>query len=129
MKIIYYYSFLFYKKNLKDDTPYSTTIWALGLAEGFFVSVILNLLVIHFFCINMGKWFMIAIGVICLLINYLYFTKDGRSKKIIKQQPVFLGSPKISILVTTLFYIILISSLFWGPVYAKHLLTVNCRYL
>ncbi len=124
MKVIYYYSFLFYTKFVKDDTPHSTTIWAIGIAEGFFASAIFNLLIIHFFCYNTGKWPMIGITLIFLLMNYIYFSKSNRSK-IIKEKPVFFGSHKISILLTAVFYIILLSSLFLGPIYGKYLLN-NC---
>ena len=126
MDVIYYYCFLFYKNIVKDDEPYATTVWILGFGEGFFLSAISDIISTKIFCYDLIKYSMLPIIGMTLLFNYFYFNKSGRAKKIVKEKPVFFGSHKISIMITTFFLIILISTMFWGPLYAKHLLDINC---
>lgn len=127
MDIIYYYCYLFYTRIIKDNEPYAATAWALGFIEGFFASVILNIVSIHFLCFSLGKWRMIGIGIMFLLGNYFYFNKSGRAKKIVKNKPVFYNNRRISIILTSIFFAVLISSMFWGPLYTKYLLDKHCR--
>lgn len=127
MDVIYYYCYLFYKKILKEDEPHALTVWALGIGEGFFISVLIDILLIHFFCIKMDKWLMIGIGLICLLLNYFYFFKSSRGQRIIIYKPAFFGNRKISMILTIIFFIVLISSMFWGAICSKYLLETYCR--
>ncbi|MFC4389776.1 hypothetical protein [Flavobacterium quisquiliarum] len=127
MDVIYYYCYLFYKKILKEDEPHALTVWALGAGEGFFVGSIINIFLIRFFCFKMDKWLMIGISVLFLLINYFYFFKSKRSLRIIKEKPLFFGSSKISKILTIAFFVVIISSMFWGAIYAKYLLQTYCR--
>jgi hypothetical protein len=112
---------------LKEDEPHALTVWALGVGEGFFISIIIDIFLIRFFCIKMDKWIMIGITLIVLLFNYFYFFKSGRGQKIAISKPIFFGSKKISIILTTVFFIILISSLFWGAIWSKYLLETYCK--
>ncbi|MBW1654736.1 hypothetical protein GSY47_04995 [Flavobacterium quisquiliarum] len=70
---------------------------------------------------------MIGISVLFLLINYFYFFKSKRSLRIIKEKPLFFGSSKISKILTIAFFVVIISSMFWGAIYAKYLLQTYCR--
>lgn len=122
MDVIYYYCFLFYTKVIKDDSPHATTIWALGFTEGFFANVILYSFLVYKFGIKtLNIWIMIFVLVLFVLANHLYFKRSGRNKKIILEKPMFYSSQKISIIITSIFFIILISSMFWGPFYIKYL--------
>lgn len=127
MDVIYFYSFLFYTKIIKDDEPHATTVWVLGFAEGFFASVVLDIFSIRFCCISLNKWIMISIGAIFVFANYLYFNRSGRSKKIVKAKPMFYSNHRISILLTSIFFIVLISSMFWGPIFSRDLLDKYCK--
>ncbi len=127
MDVVYYYCYLFYRKILKEDEPHALTTWALGFGEGFFFSVIIDVFLIRFFCFKMNKWLIIGVGIIFLLFNYLYFFKSGRGQRIVLSKPNFFGSQKISILLTIIFFVVLISSMFWGAIWAKYLLETYCR--
>jgi hypothetical protein len=128
MDVIYYYCFLFYTRILKDDSPHTTTVWALGFAEGFFANVILYSFLIYYFGITtLNTWIMMFFVAIFVLANHLYFKKSGRAKKIVKEKPMFYSSQKISIIITSVFFILLISSMFWGPFYIKYLSDKYCK--
>ncbi|QLC68014.1 hypothetical protein LPB248_12155 [Flavobacterium sp. LPB0248] len=70
---------------------------------------------------------MIGISILFLLVNYFYFFKSKRSLRIIKERPLFFGSPKISKILTIVFFVIIISSMFWGAICSKYLLETCCR--
>lgn len=127
MDVIYYYCYLFYKKILKEDEPHALTVWAIGFGEGFFISVIVDILLIRFFCIKIDKWLMIGVGLTFLLFNYLYFFKSGRGKRIVISKPTFFGNKKMSALLTIIFFVFLISSMFWGAICSKYLLQTYCK--
>jgi hypothetical protein len=122
MDVIYYYCFLFYKKILKEEEPYSTTVWALGFLHGFFFSTTINLLFIYFFHFKLEKWELIGIGIFFLIVTYLYFNKSKRSKKIIKNKPSFWGNHQLSIILSSIYFLILITTLFWGPILTRYIL-------
>ena len=126
MDVIYYYCFLFYKNIVKDDEPYATTVWILGFGEGFFLSAISDIISTKIFCYDLIKYSMLPIIGMTLLFNYFYFNKPGRAKKIIEEKPVFFSNHKISIVLTSLFFIILSSSMFLGAFYTKYLLETYC---
>lgn len=126
MNVIYYYCFLFYTKILNEDEPHTTSVWVLGFLEGFFASVIFDTLSIRYFCFDLGKWTMISISLLFILGNHFYFNSTGRAKKIIEEKPMFFSNHKISIVLTSLFFIILSSSMFLGAFYTKYLLETYC---
>ena len=105
MKTIYYYYYLFYTKKIKDNEPYATTVFALSMSEGFIVNFVLNVLIIHSYCLALNKWIMIMIQLLIIILNYLYFNKSKRAKKIIKEKPMFFSNHKLSIVLTSLFFI------------------------
>lgn len=126
MKTIYYYYYLFYSKKLNENSPHRTTLLSLSACEGFLISGIIQLFFAHFYCVSIGKWVMLSICVIMILLNYLYFEKSGLAKEIIKIKPLLLKSPKISVVMTILFFMLSISIIFWGPICVKELLN-NCN--
>jgi len=56
---------------------------------------------------------MIGITFIILVFNYFYFFKSGRGQRIATSRPMFFSSKKISTILTAVFFVVLISSLFW----------------
>lgn len=128
MDVIYYYCYLFYKKILKEDEPHALTVWALGCGEGFLTNALLYSFLVYFFCIKtLNIWIMMSIVGLFVFANYRYFYKSGRAKKIEKEKPMFFSSRKISILITIIFFTVLISSIFWGPFLIKYLKDTYCR--
>jgi hypothetical protein len=127
MNVIYYYYFIFYSKVLKDDEPHLLTTMALSASQGFILNSILQILFIRFFCIEINIWTMFCVIILFNVFNYFYFHRGNRIKKIVKEKPMFFSSNKISIAITILFFIIVISSMFLGPIYSKYILETYCN--
>lgn len=126
MDVIYYYYYLFYKKIIKDNEPHLLTIIALSATEGFFLNIILEIILIFYKCMQTNG--VIWMSIICLanLFNYFYFYKSKRAIKIVKEKPKFFSSNKISILLTFLFFIFFSTSIIWGSIITKFLLKTYC---
>lgn len=127
MNVLYYYFFLFYSKVLKDDEPHMLTILALSACEGFMVNIIVDVFTAKCFCSGINSFFWMGTIALFIFLNYLYFYKSGKAKELIKKKPMFFSSNSISIFITILFFILMVSSIFWGPIYTKHILDTHCR--
>lgn len=127
MQTIFFYYYLFYTKVIKDDEPYATTVFALSMSEGFLINFLIQFLFAYFYCILLNIWIMVVVQLLIILINYLYFNKSGRVKKIVKLKPMFFLNHNLSIILTVLFFVITVSFIFWGPIYFKTFLEVNCK--
>ncbi len=126
MDKLYYYYYLFYTRVVPENSPRATTIFALSASEGSFVNGLINVFAINKYCVFLDKWIMIMILLIIMALNYMYFYKSGRYKRIELQQPMFFNNHKISILVSVCFFLFTVSWIFWVPIYGKQILE-NCR--
>lgn len=126
MKVIYYYYYLFYKKILKDNEPHMLATLALSASEAIFVNISFHIICIKLFCYQTSATIMIFTTVLLIFINYIYFHKTNRAKQIVTNKPSFFSNANLSITITTLFFIITSSFIFWGPEYGKYLLE-NCK--
>jgi hypothetical protein len=124
LKILYYYYYSVYQKI--DDEPHAMTVFALSISQSFAVIFIIQLIFSHFFCYFFSLWQMIGIMVILLIINSLLFLRSGRGKKIVKASPPFIISHSFSKMFALFFFIITLSSLFFGPVLLKNIYE-NCH--
>jgi hypothetical protein len=122
MKILFYYYYLFYTRILPDDQPYATTVFTLSMSESFVVTSLIDFFFAYFYCILIGKWVMIGITLLIIIINYFYFYRSGKMKEIVKAKPKFYNNHFISVIMTILFFIISCSFMFWGPIYVKNIL-------
>jgi hypothetical protein len=95
---------------------------ALSASEGFLLDGLIDIIALKLFCYDVSKWIMLGILGIILFINFGIFYNTGKGSEIVKQKPSLLGSRKISIFFVLTFFLISISWLFWGPIYAKHIL-------
>jgi hypothetical protein len=127
MKTIFFYYYLFYTKVIIDDEPYATTVFVLSVSEGFLINFLIQFLSANFYCESLSLWTMILVQLLIILINYLYFNKSGRAKKIVKLKPMFFSNHMLSIILTVLFFVVTSSFIFWGPIYLKTFLGVNCK--
>ena len=125
MKVIYYYSFLFYTKILSDDEPHATVIFTLSFTLAISIIGIINIILAYLIDNDLNIYEMIGIFITILGINYWVFIRKGRAKEIIKEKPRFFNNHKISILVTILYFIITNSFLFWTPIYIRHILEIK----
>lgn len=121
-KIIYYHYYLFYTRVLPDNEPYATTVFTTGFCQSLPVNFILEFILIERYCFSLGKWPMIAMTGVIILVNYFAFNKSGLGKKIVEEtKPKLFGSEVLSVIFTALFCIVTISFMFWGPMYGKYL--------
>ena len=127
MDVIYYYYYLFYKKILKDDEPHLLTTMALSASEGFAFNVSLNIFFTRYFCLEVNKWVMFITIILFNILNYLYFHKSGKAKRIIKLQPKFFSSHRLSIILTLIFFIVTLSFLFCGGPVSRNIMEIHCR--
>ena len=128
LDVLYYYYYRYSVKILRESEPHATTGFMLSVSEAFLINGIINFITSTFFCYSFisFKSFPIAILVIILFLNYLFYQKTGRSRRIIKEKPVLWNSHRLSIIVTILFWAITFSWLFWVVPVTK-LILENCK--
>jgi len=127
MKVLYYYYYLFYTRVLPDDEPHATVIFTLSFSESLLINYAIDFLAVHLFCkYLLSKWSMIAIFLLIVGINYLVFHRTGKNKEIIERKPTFLGSNRLSIVITLLFFLATTSFLFWVADYLMYVIE-QCR--
>jgi len=126
MRVLYYYSFLFYSKILRDNEPHLLTTLALSFLEALIINGILEAISVHAFCKDLDKLAMFAILLLIIGTNYWILHRTGKAKEIVKLKPQFFNSHRLSIVITLVFAIAAISLMFWGPIYLKGILD-QCR--
>ena len=122
MKVLYYYYYLFYTKIIPDDQPNATVIFVLSFCSSFLFMGITDIISNMYFSYSLSKYQMLGIFIAFVIKNYFVFYRSGKYKRIIEDKPMFFNSHKISILLTLLYAIITISSLFWAPVVVKDII-------
>ena len=122
IKVFYYYYYLFYTKILPDDEPHATVIFTLSFTLASLINGVINIFLAQIVGYALGKWEMISIFLVIMIINYFVYFRTGRAKQVVKEQPMFFDNQKLSIVITAIFLIVCISFLFWSPIYVKNLL-------
>lgn len=126
LRVLYYYYFLFYCKVLKDDEPHLLTTLALSASEGILIMYLIDTIWVYLFCeFLLGQWGMLTVIGSMIFVNYLIFHHTGKAKEIIKEKPKLYDSNSISIIVTSLFFVITTSLLFWVSDYLLYVIE-NC---
>ena len=127
MNVLYYYYYLFYTRVLPDDEPHATVIFTLSFSESLLVNYSIDLVGAHLFCkFLLGKWSMIIIFVMIMVVNYLIYHKTGKNKKVVENKPKFFNSNIASIAITGVFFLITTSFLFWMADYLMYVID-QCR--
>ncbi len=123
MNVFYYYYYLFYTKVLPDNQPHSTVVFTLSFSLSLLVNGILSIIAAYVADYNMSNYIMVGIFVAIMVVNYLVFYRTGKGKRLVKEKPKFNNSHKLSVLLTSVFFLITTSYLFWGPILLKSILT------
>jgi hypothetical protein len=126
MNVIYYYCYL-YCNFFGEEWPHEISVFTLSFGEGFFLNVIVEALLMICFKISLGINSLLCIAIIIWGINYFYFNKSGRAGRIVRDKPKFLGSHRLSQIITAVFFVVTYSSLFWGPVLTRYLKDIYCK--
>jgi hypothetical protein len=112
MNVFYYYYFLFYTMVLPDNQPHSTVIFTLSFTLSLIVNCILNVAFAYVLNVSLRKWEMIGVFAFINLLMYLTYYRNGKGKRIVKEKPKFFKSHGVSIVLTALFFLIGILTLF-----------------
>lgn len=122
LKVFYYHYYQFYTKVIPDNQPNATVIFVLSFVEALLVNAIIEYAMLKFFCIGMGKWPMISVIVVMLVLNYFYYYRSGRFETIIEEKPMFFDNLKLSATFTLGVSLLIISWMIWGAVLGKYIL-------
>lgn len=122
MKVFYYYCYLFYTKVIPDNEPFAMTVFALSFTESFLLFSLCNIVFAYLYCIELSKWIGISMMIVISVLNYFIFNKSGLARKIVDDKPTFFDSDQASKVIFGLFFFLGVSSLFWGPIWMKHIL-------
>lgn len=120
LNVLYYHFYLFYVKF--DPEPQVTTLLSFSFCQSLLINGILDFIALKFYCYQIKVWIFMLILAFIIFLNYLIFHRRGQVEQIIKSKPILLNNKALSIIITTLFFLITASWLFWGPIYGKHLL-------
>lgn len=120
--VFYYYYYLFYTKVFSQKDPSFTTLLALSLVESLLINAVLEQVLVRVYCTTLGKWIMLSVLLVLLIINYLHYNKYGRGIKILKKKPKFFNDNFASVIIVTTLSILIISWLFWGAVSVRDIM-------
>src|SRR5439155_16889244 len=85
LKILYYNYLSFYKK--VDDEPHAMTVFVLGFTQSLPIVFIIQIVSSYFFCYLIPTWIMMIVGLAFIGFNYLFFSRTGISKQIVRSPP------------------------------------------
>lgn len=122
MKVLYYYYYLFYTRILPDNEPNATVVFTLSFSQSLLVNGLINILLANWLCLKISFPFAVGIFTLLLLINYLIYFRKKKYLAILEEKPMFFSSHPISIIITSVWFIITSSFLFWTPIYLKDVL-------
>lgn len=117
--IIYYQTFLFYSKRLKENNPNFTTTWGIGIAFAFIIVFGITSIKDIFICNDVKTIYLFIFSLFIYCVFYYYFTKDNKRNKIIKEKPLYRGSLIYSRTITISYFGFAIAMMFIGPILAK----------
>lgn len=121
--VFYYYYYLFYTKVLPDNQPHSTVIFTLSFTLSLIINCIVNVALAYVLNVSLRKWEMIGIFAFITLLMYLAYYRNGKGKRIVKEEPKLFKSNGVSIVLTALLFFIGILTLFLQADITKSILT------
>lgn len=125
-KVFYYYYYLFYTHILPDPEPRAYVVFVLSFTQSLIITGLIGVIASKSNCYLVSKWLNLAILVLIIIINYLYYNRTNRATEIIKNKPKFFGSHKLSIALVLITSLIAVSWLFWGSFYIRNII-LNCK--
>ncbi|MCE1189780.1 MAG: hypothetical protein LWX56_11645 [Ignavibacteria bacterium] len=82
--VLYYYLYYFYNNVRKENQPNSFTIISMSIHEGFATLAVLDLYFVYVFRVSIiSNWFGMPLIALYIAINYFYFWRSGRAKKLV----------------------------------------------
>ncbi len=125
--VIYYQTFLFYSKRLKEEDPHFTTTWGVGVAFAFIITFPLFTIIQSVLCIKIKTLIMFLIAMLITFLLFMYFKNDNKREIIIKNKPLFRNSKNLSKIIAIGYFIIAISFLFIFPILGSYYIKIFCK--
>jgi len=126
LEVIYYQTYLFYSKILKEESPHFTTTWGVGIGFSFIIIFSLTMLQPFINCEGIEPLFFFGLALLIYFFFYKYFTLKNRRIEIVKKKPLLFRSEIFSMAVTILFFLLAISLMAIGPIVGKYLKELYC---
>lgn len=127
MNVLYYYYYKFYTRILPDDEPHAAVTFTLSFSESLVVNYLIDFAAAHLLCkFLLGKWSMLLIFVMIMVINYFIYHRTGKNKQVVESKPSFFNSRIASIIFTAMFFLTTTSLLFWMADYLMAVID-GCR--
>lgn len=118
MKVLYYFTYLFFKKVMHDDDAHSSTVLSICADFGFIVTAaVSSIMGIYCYDITGVEW--VSIYLLTGFIVYLYFKNKG--ERIVAEEPLLLNNRYLSIFFAIGFSLFSYSSFIAGAVIGKML--------
>ncbi len=105
LKVIYYNSYLFYKRILKEDDPHFTTVLALSFLFSVYTFSVFDIFLSLIFRQRTSLIFNICQWIIITLIMYILFLYKNKGEYIVKKEKPILYNQQVSRIVTIIFFI------------------------
>lgn len=118
----YFYYYLFYKKVIRESEPIATAVFVLSVVQSILINAVIEYTCVRIACTSMGKWPMISVTVILLILNYMYFIRSRRFELIIIREPSFFRNSNLSGVIVIIATVGIVSWIFWGAVLGRELL-------
>lgn len=112
INVFYYYYYLFYTKILPDNQPHATVVFTLGFTFSLILNGIINIVLAYVLAVSLGKWEMIGIFALIIVLLYFAYYNNGKGKRIVIEKPKVFNSNVASILFTAVLFILGILALF-----------------
>ena len=125
-KTFFYYYYLFYKNIFKESDPILAARLALTASERLFFISLVRIVSSFFFFYDLSKYYMLAIALILLLLNTFIFLPTKRVEDIVQSKPFFFQNRTLSIILTWLFFLITLSSMYWLGDAVQNIIS-NCQ--
>lgn len=121
-RVFYYYYHMFYSRVLLQPDPHFETILAISAMESLWINGILDTFSVVVYCYKLGKWPMLGVLILLLVVNFkLYGSKSFQNKIVSRKQTIF-DSHKLTILIVVVISLLGISWLFWGSFFTRNFL-------
>jgi len=121
--VFYYYFYLAYKNVtlLYSPTPRASAAWSVGILISFWVITPINLFLQYYHGDFMKPIYMFSIGIVFFLLSLYIYQFKGRGDKVIKRKPAIFDSPKLSAIITIVFFILSLSLFFLSAIIGRQI--------
>ncbi len=121
MNIIYYYTYLFFKRFFNEKLAQERAAMFIGFTLSFTLMPVVFFLKDYFLKNNdtVFKLICIALSLGTVFLSQNYFLKNGKSLAIIAKKPIFFNNHILTVFLTILYYLAIFAFIAGGLGFAK----------